>query len=276
MAAERQEKAFQDWLARLTQIALPKNKLARVRTLAKELAEGAAEGFWNTQFSFIAEAIPGKDEASGMDNTRYRTIPQNALMRRYFDERWHNPDFNDFPEYGITITRGFLRFTKDVYDRVNGVELLDPAFALLDELEPSNVFISYKRTESSALALLVLARLKAIGLNPFVDMSIDPGANWKDFLREKIEASDYVVLLLGPKTLESTMTQQEIIWAKQLRKVVIPIWHGGFQYRSGEWRVLPEIDEALTDTHTIIVQNESAGGYNAALTELINRFGFTP
>jgi len=149
----------------------------------------------------------------------------------------------------LLFTRGYLTPTKDLYDRVDGVQLLAPAFELLDETEPANVFISYKRSESSALALLVLARLKEIGLQPFVDMSIEPGSNWRDFLKERIDASDYVVVLIG---------------------------HNGFQYRTADWQLLPDIDRLLSDTHTIIVQTESAGGYNAALTELANRFGFTP
>ncbi|MFN8529010.1 MAG: hypothetical protein U0670_10390 [Anaerolineae bacterium] len=36
---------------------------------------------------------------------------------------------------------------------------------------------------------------------------------------------------------------------------------------------MPDLDAVLTNTHTIIVQNESAGGYNNALVELMNRFG---
>ncbi len=255
------EKAFQVWLDRITQLPLPKSKMARVRTLAKELAEGVSEGFWGTQFSFISQPrrepivqeylpfIPNAADASDEELSQYRTVPRDNLMRLYFKHRWAAPIFDQFPEYSVLFTRGYLTPTKDLYDRVDGVQLLAPAFELLDETEPANVFISYKRSESSALALLVLARLKEIGLQPFVDMSIEPGSNWRDFLKERIDASDYVVVLIG---------------------------HNGFQYRTADWQLLPDIDRLLSDTHTIIVQTESAGGYNAALTELANRFGFTP
>ncbi len=280
------DKAFQDWLDHVMQYPLPRNKMARVRVLAKELAAGAIETLWGFEMiSLYRDSIESEDAA------RYATpellarlkaedrgtvlVPVDDRLKRYFRERWGCPDFDNFTEFTVMIMRGYATL-----NQVSGAEVWlnigEPALDLLEKTDPSNVFISYKRSESSALALLVLARLKEAGLIPFVDMSIEPGANWKDFLKEKIEGSEYVVLLLGKETLHSPMTQQEIMWARAAKKVIVPVWHNGFQYRPSDWKVLPDIDDVLTNTHTIIVQNESAGGYNAALTELLNRFGFTP
>jgi hypothetical protein len=300
------DKAFELWLDRVVQVPLPKNKMARVRTLAKELAAGVTEGFWNAELQFNSYGAALVDlngsptiletessriviqyfgmhklvtvlQAAFLGGQEKRFVmPRSETLAAYFSQRWNAPVFGEFPEYSTLLSVGYLKTTFDTYGRVNGEELQASAFALLDETEPANVFISYKRSESSALALLVLARLKEIGLQPFVDMSIEPGSNWRDFLKERIDASDYVVVLIGQKTLESMVTQQEILWAAQGGKVIIPVWHNGFQYKSAEWKVLPEIDRLLSDTHTIIVKEESAGGYNAALTELMNRFGFTP
>ncbi len=274
-----EDKDFQTWLDQ--KFPLPRNKMARVRVLAKELAEGAGEGFWKPEVVWSSFRLGSPEirayfadaEAAFGDSDVANThpmVPLYALQRRYLRARWGSPPLDKFVEYRLLFTRGYLKETRD------SAEFQSSMFDLVDQTEPSNVFISYKRSESSAFALLVLARLKEIGLHPFVDMAIEPGANWKEYLREKIESSDFIVVLLGTKTLESTMTQQEIIWARQMGKIVIPVWHNGFQYRASDWKLLPEIDDVLSNTHTIIVQNESAGGYNAALTELMNRFGFTP
>ena len=92
-------------------------------------------------------------------------------------------------------------------------ELTQSAIALIDETEPYNVFISYKRSESSALALLVLARLKEHDLIPFVDMALEAGGNWHADLEDRIRACDYFIVLLGENTLSSPMTVKEIGWA---------------------------------------------------------------
>jgi len=280
------DKAFQDWLDHVMQYPLPRNKIARVHILAKELAAGAIETLWDFErISLYRDRVESEDAALYVtpellarlkaEDRGTVLVPVDDRLRRYFRERWGCPDFDNFPEFTVMLMRGYASL-----NQVSGAEgwlsILEPALDLLDKTDPSTVFISYKRSESSALALLVLARLKEAGLNPFVDMAIEPGANWKDFLKDKIESSDYVVLLLGKETLHSPMTLNEIMWARAAKKVIIPIWHNDFQYRSSDWQLLPDLDDVLTNTHTIIVQNESAGGYNAALTELLNRFGFTP
>ncbi|MEO1290001.1 MAG: hypothetical protein AAFV93_19775, partial [Chloroflexota bacterium] len=47
------------------------------------------------------------------------------------------------------------------------------AFALLNTTDASDIFISYKRAESSSFALLVAHVLRHAGLNPFVDMQLE-------------------------------------------------------------------------------------------------------
>ena len=168
------------------------------------------------------------------------------------------------------------------YDR-----LAAAAFDLLGVTDPFNVFISYKRSESSALALLSLARLKQYNLVPFVDMAIDIGENWYDELHKRIKECDYFIVLLGRNTLKSDMTVQEIKWAIQYRernreegiseKIIIPIWHSGFNIAHKRWT---DIDQSVKDeisaNNAIRVTDESASGYNTAIVELLNRFGITP
>ena len=163
--------------------------------------------------------------------------------------------------------------------------LTSASFDLLTEVAPFNVFVSYKRSESSAFALLVSSKLNEQGLVPFVDMAIDVGEKWYDELHKRIKECDYFIVLLGRNTIKSDMTIQEIKWAMQYRKQasteeekkIIPIWHSGFNIRHKRWaNVDRQVKEEISETNAIRVTDESASGYNTAIVELLNRFGITP
>ncbi|MBI5670063.1 MAG: toll/interleukin-1 receptor domain-containing protein [Chloroflexi bacterium] len=244
------EERFQEWLDKVCARELPQNPMARIRTLAKELAEGAVEEWWGTAIrTFRGEIIPGEENVT-----------------RYLMGRWDS----NAPRLGLLIHNSYLQVDG------NDVVITRSAFDLLEAAEPANIFISYKRSESSAFALLVLARLKAAGLEPFLDLSLIPGEDWQAGLRERIAKYDYLIALLGRETLNSEVVLQEIQWALEAGLSLIPIWHNGFRYQSGEWNVPPEVDQALTTRHTIRVLEESALAYNNAIVELLNRFGITP
>lgn len=254
-----------EFLDKVCQRPIPQNKIAQVRTLAKELAEGATEGLWETTFSAWHN-----DRDQGEIGLRFQ--PDFDTLLRYFQTRWQATPAPNLP---LLVTNTYL--TAEQHDRFRTYfTITRSAFDLIDEVEPARIFISYKRSESSAFALLVLARLKAEGLEPFLDMAIEPGQKWQEHLEERIRHSDYFILLLGPSTLHSTVTRQEIVWALQSPCVLIPIWHNGFRYQSGEWNLPVEMDAALQNTHTIRVLEESALAYNNAIVELLNRFGITP
>lgn len=242
------EERFQAWLDRVCARELPQNPMARIRTLAKELAEGAVELCWGTVIR----------------NFRGQLIDQN--INTYIERRWEA----NIPHLGLLVNNDYLR------EEGNDVFITRAAFELLDEAEPTNIFISYKRSESSAFALLVLARLKAAGLEPFLDLALVPGENWSDGLRTRIGQYDHLIVLLGQETLKSEVVLQEIQWALEAGLSIIPIWHNGFKYQSGAWDVPPNVDEALSRRHTIRVLEESALAYNNAIVELLNRFGITP
>jgi len=147
---------------------------------------------------------------------------------------------------------------------------------LLTQADFANVFISYKRSESSAFALLLRDRLKAAGLEPFVDMQLRPGSDWQQELKATVEKTDYFIVLIGKNTLDSQVTIQEIQWAIACNVTIIPIWHNGFHYVSEQYSHIPEqVDQVLAHTHTIRVIEENPLIYDTALRELLNRFGIS-
>lgn len=89
-----------------------------------------------------------------------------------------------------------------------------------------SAFISYRRTDSAALATLIAVRLKELhGIDAYVDTrNTDGGGPFPDRLRGAIERSDVFVCLLGATTLDSAWVQIEIEHAHNLRKTMIPVF----------------------------------------------------
>lgn len=258
---------FDEYLRRVQERDTPTNPMNRLRAFARELAEGAAAGYWPVQFFFQTFFnIPGHEGEE-------LYLPEPATMREYLLRRW---GAKDYPGLTLLETNGFLtRLREDRFSPTFAIT--QAAFDLIDEVEPTTIFISYKRSESSAFALLLVARLKSAGLNPFLDMALVPGENWQARLEDRVRHADVFILLLGQRTLESAVTRQEIAWALDAGCTIIPIWHNGFEYRRDDWAGLAGwLDDLLRNTHTIRVTEENPVAYNSAVVELLNQFGVTP
>lgn len=249
---------LEKFLEERSKIPIPSGDVARIRLLAEELTLGVYRDLWSSSFaSFRGESILFTNELGHYENNRWGDL---------------------IPKKNLQLLRGHGY----VEDKLNTrgdryYELTGAAFKLVRQMPSYNVFISYKRSESSALALLVLARLKEHDLIPFVDMALEAGGNWHADLEERIKACDYFIILLGEDTLASEMTVKEISWAIDAERTIIPIWHSGFDIGSDKWSAIPaDVKDAIKQTNAIRVLDESASGYNTAIVELLNRFGITP
>lgn len=254
---------IEEFVAQVKKRELSRNPMARIETFARELAEGAAHGLWSTEFNGFAVSFEGR---------RVNT-PEVQPIYDYIVARWG--DLDNAPKYELLVQNDFLN-----YENPQRYELMytitKSAFDLLTTAETASIFISYKRSESSSFALLIENVLRNAGLNPFVDMQLEAGADWRNQLRDTIRQSDYLVLLLAPTTLQSKVTIQEIEWAMGAGTTIIPIWHRGFTYKKSEWSSISEtVRELVSDTHTIRVPEENPLAYNTALSELLNRFGIS-
>ena len=233
-------------------IPIPSGDVARIKLLAKELALGVHRKLWG---DFITH------------NPRYG--PRGENLTTFYEKRWKDSNF--MHDVDLLMLHEYLYYDDGVY------RLLNTVVRLLNETEPYNVFISYKRSESSALALLVNTKLREHSLVPFVDMALEAGGNWHADLEGRIKTCDYFIILLGKESLASDMTVKEIAWAIQYEKTVIPVWHSGFDLDSDQWEDVDlEVKEAIQQTNAIRVIEESASDYNRVIVELLNRFGITP
>ena len=268
---------FEEFLVQIRQRSTPINPIARIKTFARELAEGATLGCWSS-------IIPAHPTYTKNDEFEYRNqlsvhlleIPtlfidytfepvQLEKILRYYETRWNSTPLT----FDLLLSTGYISISKA------RLEITTKAISLLDEVEPSTIFISYKRSESSAFALLVLARLKEYNLEPFVDMSLRAGEDWHPALENHIKSRDYLIVLVGKETLKSEVTVKEIQWAIQYQKSIIPIWHNGFEFDENEAQDIPS-EVAIGRKHAIKVFEESALGYNTAIVELLNQFEITP
>ena len=258
---------------------LPSNPMAQVRTLARELAEGASQGHWSPKIMLHR----------GLQQDRFEIHTES--LRKYICERWQIlPIEKDsrgivFPSqarvlFELLISNNFL--LEPANSRSLIFEIQEKSFDLLQESDPETIFVSYRRNESSAFALLTLKYLKQYEMEAFLDLAIDPGDNWHASLEEKIEYCEFMVLLLGKTTLSSENVCKEIMWALEKKKIIIPIRQPDFSFKNIEWpkdypeESKQEIGKKVNFTHAISVQSESALEYHKAMTELLNRFGITP
>ena len=254
---------IEEFITQVKKRELPRNPMARIETFARELAEGAAYGLWSTEFNGFAVSFEGR---------RVNT-PEVQPIYDYIVARWG--DLDSAPKYELLVQNDFLIYNNpQQYEHI--YTITKSAFDLLTTADTASIFISYKRSESSSFALLINHVLRNAGLNPFVDMQLEAGADWRNQLRDTIRQSDYFILLLTPTTLQSKVTIQEVEWAMGAGTTIIPVWHRGFNYKASDWTSISEtVRELIADTHTIRVAEENPLAYNTALTELLNRLGIS-
>lgn len=231
--------------------AAPTDVLARVREFARDLAHGATLGLWHTRIHWRDLFNPGISETS-------------VVFEQHLGPKWGT----EFPSEYLLLSFGY--FEENGAEESYAIYLLtEKAFRLLEQpASPPTVFISYRRKDSSAFALLVEARLRLVGNpNPFVDKNLVPGEEWNAELREHIQSCRYFICLVGPSTLESPHVTQEINWAAECGCTVISVWHNGA-------RMSDSAPAVLQKRHAITVTEENALGYETAVNQLLNGMGY--
>lgn len=226
--------------------------LDRVQDFARDLAFGATQGLWHTQVHWRKLLNP--------DISTHSKVFADSLR-----PKWGT----DFPAEFLLLSFGYLQD----YGSESGYSvylLTEKAFRLLEQPSaPPNVFISYRRSESSPFGLLIEARLRLAGNpNPFIDKNLVPGAEWNEQLRLQIRQCRYFVGLIGQTTLDSAHVMQEIAWAAESDCTLISVWHNGA-------RMSASAPAVLHKRHAITVTEENALGYETAVNQLLNSMGYS-
>lgn len=250
----------------LTTQPLPPTKIGQIKRFARDIA-------WkilNREIEYVYYSR----------NTQ-QIIPKFDApnIKGYVDSVWNNVP----PELYIMREMGYFNFVKEAHgdrDLIDYYSITEKAILLLDETPPSTTFISYRRKESSALALLIVARLKENGLSAFLDTHPDntglgAGDTWHAELEQQVATNDNFIVLIGPTTLESPYVRQEIRWAVNYGKKIYTVWHNGYQ--GSQYGIpLSDIDDMKIVTEQInaaIVDLENPKYYTGALYELLLKYG---
>src|SRR5215831_17356158 len=90
--------------------------------------------------------------------------------------------------------------------------------------EKPGIFISYARSDSSALAEELVAGLELAGFRPFLDrQDIAAAEDWEARLGALILGADTVVFILSPAAMRSESCAWEVERAAELGKRLIPV-----------------------------------------------------
>ncbi len=155
-------------------------------------------------------------------------------------------------------------------------------------MSPPALFISYKRSESSALGLLVEARLKLAdsNINVFIDKELEPGDKWHGRLEKEVRQRPFFVCLLGPTSLGSPYVRNEIRWAldeaEKSDTLIIPICHNNYLFDAelhpdltNDAEEIDALVAQLAVNNAIVVNPENAEEYELAMLKLLNRLGYS-
>ena len=89
--------------------------------------------------------------------------------------------------------------------------------------EPQATFVSYSRDDSD-FALRLAEDLKSAGATVWLDqLDIKPGERWARSVQDALTASPRILVILSPSSVDSTNVDDEISFALEEHKTVIPV-----------------------------------------------------
>ena len=235
----------------------PEDPIQRVKTLARDLAYGAVNGMWNSRINLSHEI---GDDSEHLEDA----LNLHSSLSGYIQDKWKEPP----PSIYLLESFEYVELV-EIKDYCREYSLTSRAFALLEApLTTPSVFISYKHDQSSALALLIEARLKLTdrNINVFVDKQLEAGDIWHGKLEEKVRECRYFICLTAPRTLESSFVRKEIDWALDSGSDCRVICHNGYQMDGSH---------PLSDMQAIAIKEENAEEYELAMIKLINSLGYS-
>lgn len=247
----------------------PDDVIDRVVVFARDFAYGVASGLWGTEIG-ISSSASGESWHHWEDKERH--------FQNYAEHKWNE----NLPSIRLLQLFGYF----SVYSQKSKYEVhyvpTQLAFSLLQKpIKQVNIFVSYRRKESSALALLVEARLKLADnmIGVFVDKDIPTQTRWEKYLKEQVENANTIVCLIAPETLKSNFVRDEILLAIDTNTKIISVLHHGYTFpekhtheSDDEWKIIQELKE----WQAIKVEEPvSAEKYEIAINRMLNDMGYS-
>ena len=245
----------------------PAEPLPQVRRLARDLAYGSLYDFWLNRF-FVSDFPSLEWNVTGRESHHFR------IFGEYVSEVWHQHDLV-LPHPELLFSLGYFAIARqNEHGKTDIFQVTEKAYNLIEN--PSltqSVFISYKRSCSSTVAMLMWAYLQRIGLDPFIDIEgIPPGDDWWQVIEKEITSANTFISLITHETFESEIVLNEIKLALKNKDTtrIVPVLHDGFRPND----LIGTELEALTDLNLRVVpENALADQILGVLESLRQGFG---
>jgi len=251
----------------MSEVQLSYSKLVQI---ARGLAQGVLEGKWGVN---ITDDSPINYIAQQIDLGSYSPTYELKEAGDSLVSVMDNESSSVFEQ--VERIRSILK----AMGYVDGNILTSSAFELTRADATITIFVSYRRAESSLLALYLQSRFKIAGGEAFVDVNnLDLGDDWHPALEEKVKESAYFICLVGPTTLESQYVRQEIKWAIEANVRIIPVFHNGFNSSAELNKLLVEKHPFLatvTQKHGHVIKDAGdPNDYRNAADEILTSLGY--
>jgi hypothetical protein len=238
----------------------PDNQFQDIEDLARDLAYGALNGYWGA----VMRLFRG-----------HEVLDPEDLHHKKFLQKWNLAEVPR-PSYELLMVLGYLR-ELPVSGQYGEFLITEKSFQLLNSpIVEKSVFISYRRRESSAFALLIEARLRLVGISPgaiFVDKNMHGGERWEARIYKEIERCDFFVCLVGPATLANdswVIREVELVKDINPQAIVVPVCHNGTR--------LGQLPNSLAKSNGYELgkpqEEETALDYETATNFILNAMGY--
>jgi serine/threonine protein kinase len=202
--------------------------------MAPEVWDGGDMTAGSDQFALAAIVyylVTGARPFEGQDNPEVRRRNFRRGVIAAHEEAAHNKRARLPRAVSAVLARALAA---DPADRFESSSAFASAFkAALRHITPSSgqpeAFISYQRETSAPLAMYFADRLKAQGINAFIDTEgIDRAGRFPPQIERAIEDTDVFICLLADTTLQSGYVVEEIRAAHRFEKPMIPVMQESF------------------------------------------------
>jgi hypothetical protein len=120
----------------------------------------------------------------------------------------------------------------------------------MSDIEQARIFVSYA-SEDDEFAQTLVAALRNANMDPFMFLedNIPAGLDYRIVLQEMLNGADFIVLLWSDNAKKSSWINDEIVFAKQRRKMILPVLLDGAK----------ELPSALKHTQAIRAYADKLG-----------------